>query len=82
MDAAAELGRNPVSNHQIQPEYGDEQVGMCRYSTALFGSAVKQNHQPACMPRQLLNNASQLGAGPGISNQLTLLLCCLLARIA
>ena len=27
MDAAAELGRNPVSNkHQIQPEYGDEQA--------------------------------------------------------
>ena len=25
MDAAAELGRNPVSMHQIQPEYGDEQ---------------------------------------------------------
>ena len=25
MDAAAELGRNPVSKHQIQPEYGDEQ---------------------------------------------------------
>ena len=24
MDAAAELGRNPVSKHQIQPEYGDE----------------------------------------------------------
>ena len=23
MDAAAEIGRNPVSNHQIQPEYGD-----------------------------------------------------------
>ena len=23
MDAAAELGRNPVSMHQIQPEYGD-----------------------------------------------------------
>ena len=23
MDAAAELGRNPVSKHQIQPEYGD-----------------------------------------------------------
>ena len=22
MDAAAELGRNPVSKHQIQPEYG------------------------------------------------------------
>ena len=26
MDAAAEIGRNPVSKHQIQPEYGDEQV--------------------------------------------------------
>ena len=24
MDAAAELGRNPVSKHPIQPEYGDE----------------------------------------------------------
>ena len=26
MDAAAKLGRNPVSKHQIQPEYGDEQA--------------------------------------------------------
>ena len=27
MDAAAELGRNPVvSKHQIQPEYGNEQA--------------------------------------------------------
>ena len=26
MDAAAGLGRNPVSKHQIQPEYGDEQA--------------------------------------------------------
>ena len=26
MDAAAELGRNPVSKHQIQPEYGDEKA--------------------------------------------------------
>ena len=26
MDAAAELGRNPVSNHQNQPEYGNEQA--------------------------------------------------------
>ena len=26
MDAAAELGRNPVSKHQGQPEYGDEQA--------------------------------------------------------
>ena len=26
MDAAAELGRNSVSKHQIQPEHGDEQA--------------------------------------------------------
>ena len=26
LDAAAELGRNPVSKHQIRPEYGDEQA--------------------------------------------------------
>ena len=26
MDAATELGRNPVSKHQIQPEYGDKQA--------------------------------------------------------
>ena len=26
MDAAAEVGRNPVCKHQIQPEYGDEQA--------------------------------------------------------
>ena len=25
MDAIAELGRNLISKHQIQPEYGDEQ---------------------------------------------------------
>ena len=23
MDAAAEIGRNPASKHQIQPEYGE-----------------------------------------------------------
>ena len=30
MDAAAELGRNSVSKHQIQPEYGDEQADVIR----------------------------------------------------
>ena len=29
-DAAAELGGNPVSMHQIQPEDGDEQAGAGR----------------------------------------------------
>ena len=26
MDAVADIGRNPVSKHQVQPEYGDEQA--------------------------------------------------------
>ena len=30
MDAAAELERNPVSKHQVQPEYGDEQANAGR----------------------------------------------------
>ena len=30
MDAATELGRNPVSEHQIQPEYGDGQADTAR----------------------------------------------------
>ena len=30
MDAAAELGRNFVSKHQIQPEYGEEQADVER----------------------------------------------------
>ena len=34
MDAAAEIGRNPVSKHQVQPEYGDEQADAGRDGTA------------------------------------------------
>ena len=30
MDTAAELGRNPVSKHHIQPKYGDEQADVGR----------------------------------------------------
>ena len=30
MDAVAEIGRNPVRKHQIQPEYGNEQTGVKR----------------------------------------------------
>ena len=30
MDVAAELGSNPVSKHQIRPEYGDEQANAGR----------------------------------------------------
>ena len=34
MDAAAELGEDPVSKHQIQPKYGDEQADAGRNSRA------------------------------------------------
>ena len=36
MDAATEIGKNPVSQHQIQPEYRDEQANAGRdYRTRL-----------------------------------------------
>ena len=38
MDAAAELGRNPVNKHQIQPEYGDEQADAGPNSQARTGT--------------------------------------------
>ena len=44
MDAAAELGRNPVSKHQIQPEYGDEQADAgrdCRTRLARSNSRAR-----------------------------------------
>ena len=44
MDAAAELGRNPVSKHHIQPKYGDEQADSgrdCRTRLARPNSQVQ-----------------------------------------
>ena len=44
MDAAAELGRNPVSKHQTQPEYGDEQADAgrdCRNRLARPNSSAR-----------------------------------------
>ena len=42
MDAAAELGRNPVSKHQIQPEYGDEQADAGRDCRTRFARPTSQ----------------------------------------
>ena len=42
MDAAAELGRNPVSKHQIQPEYGDEQADTGRDSRTRLARPISQ----------------------------------------
>ena len=44
MSAAAELGKNPVSKHQIQPEYGDEQADAgrdCRNRIARLDSQAR-----------------------------------------
>ena len=44
MDAAAELGRNLVSKHQIQPECGDEQADAgrnCRTRLAIQNSQAR-----------------------------------------
>ena len=44
MDAAAEIGRNPVNKHQIQPEYGDEQADAgrdCRTRLARSNSQAR-----------------------------------------
>ena len=34
MDATTEIGSNPVSKHQTQPEYGNEQADAVRDGTA------------------------------------------------
>ena len=41
MGAVAELGRNPVSNHQIQPEHGDEQADAGRDCRTRLASETK-----------------------------------------
>ena len=42
MDAAAETGSIPVRKHQIQPEYGDEQVDAGRYCRTHLARPVFQ----------------------------------------
>ena len=42
MDAAAESGMNPVSKHQIQPEYGDEQANAGRDCRTRFAKPNSQ----------------------------------------
>ena len=53
MDAAAELGRNPVSKHQIQPEYGGEQADVERLpnpsrETKFSGANVEGKYSFSC----------------------------------
>ena len=54
MDAAAELGRNPVSKHQIQPAYGDEQADAgrdCRNRLARPNSEARSGTENIYFPR-------------------------------
>ena len=47
MDAAAELGRNPVSKHQIQPEDEDEQgntIFPVQLTTSRIGNLTRLIH--------------------------------------
>ena len=58
MDAAAELGMNPVSKHQIEPEYGEEQADAGRdYRTRL----VRPNsHFPVQLTTRRTGNLARL----------------------
>ena len=53
MDAAAELGRNPVSKHQIQPEYGEEQAYAGRASRETTFSGANADREILIFPVQL-----------------------------
>ena len=45
MDAVAELGRDPVSKHQIQPECGDEQADAGRDWQTRLARPNSQAHE-------------------------------------
>ena len=61
MDAAAELERNPVSKHQSQPEYGDEQADVgrdCRTRFARPNSrALMGTRKYSIFPAQLTTSS-------------------------
>ena len=75
MDAAAELERNPVSKHQIQPEYGDEQADAgrdCRTRPArLKFSGANGDREKYIFPLQL--TTSRIGSHTRLI--LTLAIC-------
>ena len=54
--AAAELGRNPVSKHQSQPQYGDEQVdpGLPNPSRETKFSGTSADREIFIFPVQLI----------------------------
>ena len=81
MDAAAELGRNLVSKHQIQPEYGDEQADTgrnCRTRLARPNSQARtRTREMVTFPVQL--TTSRIGCLTRLIH--TLALCCYFLHI-
>ena len=72
MDAAAELGRNHVvSEHQIYPEYGDEQTDAgrdCRTNPSRetkFSGANNGDREKIIFPVQLTKSSAGLATLPG-----------------
>ena len=59
MDAAAELGRNPVKKHKIRPEYGDEQVDI----QPEYGDEQADAGQDCRNRIARLNSQTQTGTG-------------------
>ena len=71
MEAATELGRNPVSKHEIQPEYGVEQADAgrdCRTRLARPNSQAQTGTGKDPMAygglNQLMDAAAELGIMP------------------
>ena len=63
MDAAAELGRDPVSKHYIQPEYGDEQADAgrdCRTRLAGPNSQARRGHFPVQLTTSRIGSLTRL----------------------
>ena len=60
MDAAAEMRRNPVSKHHIQPEYEDEQADAKRVETGLPTPSRETKFSCANADREILISPVQL----------------------
>ena len=62
MDVAAELERNPANEHQIQPEYGDEQADTgreCRTGFARPNSQARILISPAQLTTSRIGNLTR-----------------------
>ena len=79
MDAAAEIGRNAVSKHHIQPEYGDDQADAgldCRTHLARPNSQARTGTAkififPVQLTTSRIGNLTRLGHTVAICNNHT-----------